>query len=58
MFENNVLNNILKPHSPHWIFLMAVLTPRDYFFVNISLNMYFWEKSFKQKLFLINFPID
>ncbi len=57
--ENDVLNNILKhPLSPPGAVFMEVLTPRDNFFANISLNMHFWEKSFKQKLFLVKFPID
>ncbi len=52
MFENDVLNNILKPCSPYLqLFLMEVLTPytefENSFFADISHNMHFWAKSFK-----------
>ncbi len=61
MFRNDFLNNILKPLPSPGTF-MEVLTPRMNsmisFFANISLNMHFWEKSFKQKLFFVKFPVD
>ncbi len=53
MFENDVLNNILKPMlTHHGDFFMGVLTRRDYFFANIShLAQYAsWEKKFLAKV--------
>ncbi len=57
--ENDVLNNISKlPLPPPGAFFMGMLTTWDYFFANISLDTNFCGKSFKQKLFLVKFPLD
>ncbi len=63
MFQNDVLNNILKPSlSPLVAFFNGCFTTlnefEDQFFENISLNMHFWGKSFKRKFFHVKFLSD
>ncbi len=51
--------HIKTPAPSTWNFFYGGFNPLEiFFFANISLNMHFWEKNFKPKLFHIKFPID
>ncbi len=57
--ENDVLNNILKPLPHHLELFNGGFNPLEITFLQISRSIcIFGGKSFKQKLFLVKFPID
>jgi len=55
----DVLNSILKQPPPAASPGTEVQAPlKSVFRACLSRDLHFWEKSFKQKLFLVKFPID